>query len=103
MNQYSKEITEEMTKMAKKYGIKNAMLIFEEEVKEDKSKTNYRFMVFGDEEEKKGYSECAFATLLGGVVKVSKTFRDIAEHANRHTIGDALIDCILPLIAKKAD
>lgn len=85
MNQYAKEIKEELDKICAKYSIKKGLLLLVENKADNKKVIRHRVIVFNQE----GKSELdihEYAELLNGCILISKTFQKIIEHMNFHAI-----------------
>jgi len=86
MNQYAKEIHEELTRLCEKYQITKGILLCEEIDIKDTTKKNYRSIIFKPNTDKFDVEE--FSILVQNILSVSKTFRSIIDYMNNSYITE---------------
>jgi hypothetical protein len=90
MNQYSREIHDDLQAMSKKYGITRILFLFEERDKDNSEKLINRVILF--DPALKELSICVFAHLVERCLSASKTLQDIIQHVNMHAMKEIMKD-----------
>lgn len=81
-NRFSKEIHDELVRMGELYGFERGILLLDENVE-----NQTRAIVFDMTKDEEG-AICRFARLIQRCLSVSKTFLDIVNHFNMHSVRE---------------
>jgi hypothetical protein len=90
MNQYAKEIHDDLQAMCTKYGITKGILLFEEHDAADKSKKRNRTIVF--DPDLRNFDIEPFADLIERCINSSETLQTIIAFLNARSIHDLTKD-----------